>query len=287
VVAPYPLELPSPVTPPTPARATSLDHESTTMEISSAVREPHLDETEAPDAGIITPEKEKQGDSLNEGSPPPTSTSVQFIGINYVPDSTDVQRAPRPPPLHPTPWESGATSRSSEDHVVIRLSTFPPKPQQQQQVKRRVVPVSRYQFGSLPEDSAYFSPPVGQIGVHHPREIVRVERDYTGGEVMQFSSAYPLELEGRITPRQFMESINAINEVLISAYSLWHSVLDNCVEIFSLQVSRLLLSTHYEREMKRLERLVEDLNLQLFNPAGLNVLWPRKVGFMFLEIEYY
>jgi hypothetical protein len=62
-----------------------------------------------------------------------------------------------------------------------------------------VVPVSRYQFGSLPEDSAYFSPPVGQIGVHHPREIVRVERDYTGGEVMQFSSAYPLELEGRVS----------------------------------------------------------------------------------------
>jgi hypothetical protein len=135
-------------------------------------------------------------------------------------------------------------------------------------VKRRVVPVSRYRFGSPPEDSAYFSPPVGQIGVHHPREIVRVERDYTGGEVMQFSSVYPLELEGRvsdpfmglrlclglgfnldcqITPTQFMESINAINEILISAYSLWHSVLDNCVEIFSLQVSRVLLSTHYER----------------------------------------
>jgi hypothetical protein len=37
------------------------------------------------------------------------------------------------------------------------------------------------------------------------------------------------------------------------------------------------------QEMKRLERLVEDLNLQLFNPAGLNVLWPRKVGFMFVS----
>jgi hypothetical protein len=51
----------------------------------------------------------------------------------------------------------------------------------------------------------------------------------------------------QITPRQFMESINAINEILISAYSLWHSVFDNCVTIFSLQVSRLLISTHYER----------------------------------------
>ena len=44
-----------------------------------------------------------------------------------------------------------------------------------------------------------------------------------------------------------MESINAINEILISAYSLWHSVLDNCVEIFSLQLSRLVISTHYDR----------------------------------------
>lgn len=44
-----------------------------------------------------------------------------------------------------------------------------------------------------------------------------------------------------------MESINAINEILISAYSLWHSVFDNCVEIFSLQLSKLVVSTHYAR----------------------------------------
>jgi hypothetical protein len=109
---------------------------------------------------------------------------------------------------------------------------------------------------------------MGRIGVHHPREIVRVERDYTGGEIVQFTSVYPMELEGRvspffwychaslliflhvyvqITPRQFMETINAINEILISAYSLWPSVFDNGVEIFTLQLSRLFISTHYER----------------------------------------
>ena len=59
------------------------------------------------------------------------------------------------------------------------------------------------------------------------------------------------------------------------------------------------------QEMKRLRRLIDDLNRQLFNLAGLNMLWPRKVGFLFvsrigsferfdmlirlpkLEIEYY
>jgi hypothetical protein len=41
---------------------------------------------------------------------------------------------------------------------------------------------------------------MGRIGVHHPREIVRVERDYSGGEIVQFSSVYPMELDGRVSP---------------------------------------------------------------------------------------
>lgn len=32
---------------------------------------------------------------------------------------------------------------------------------------------------------------------------------------------------------------------------------------------------------------MDELNAQVFNPAGLNLLWPRKVAFLFLEIEYY
>ncbi|KAH9982194.1 Golgin subfamily A member 7/ERF4 family-domain-containing protein [Lactifluus volemus] len=148
---------------------------------------------------------------------------------------------------------------------------------------KRSVPVSSYYYGPPPADSAYFTPPLGQIGVHHPREIVRVERDYSGGEIVQFASTFPMELEGRITPTQFLESINAINEVLISAYNLWRSVVDNCVEILSLQLSRLFLSTHYQREMSRLQRLMDELNRQLFNPVGLNMLWPRKVGFLFVS----
>jgi len=217
--------------------------------MTSALSDPRLDETQVLGA-LIPQEKAKQADGhdLAQGSPPTVSASVQFIGINYVPpESTDGQTTPLPAPppaspLHPLPWESGP-SPSSDGHVVIGLSTFVPKPP----AAKRSVPVSSYYFGPPPQDSAYFTPPVGQIGVHHPREIVRVERDYSGGEIVQFSSTYPTEFEGRITPTQFLESINAINEILISAYSLWYSVFDNCVEIFSLQLSRLVLSTHYER----------------------------------------
>ncbi|KAK7064786.1 Golgin a7 [Favolaschia claudopus] len=112
---------------------------------------------------------------------------------------------------------------------------------------RALIPKSSYYFGPPPSDSAYGTRPIGQIGVHHPREILRVERDYTGGELIQFAPIYPLELEGRITPTQFLESINAINELLISAHSLRYSFLDNMLSVFTLQLSRVLLASHYEK----------------------------------------
>ena len=61
-----------------------------------------------------------------------------------------------------------------------------------------MIPHSSYYFGPPPLDSAYGTNPIGHIGVHHPRELLRIERDYSGGEVIQFSPVYPLELEGRV-----------------------------------------------------------------------------------------
>src|SRR5258708_358627 len=63
---------------------------------------------------------------------------------------------------------------------------------------RPPIPQSSYYFGPPPVDSAYGTNPIGHLGIHHPREIFRVERDYTGGELVQFSPTYPLELEGRV-----------------------------------------------------------------------------------------
>ncbi|KAF8971595.1 Golgin subfamily A member 7/ERF4 family-domain-containing protein, partial [Flammula alnicola] len=143
-------------------------------------------------------------------------------------------------------------------------------------------PKSSYYFGPPAPDSAYGTAPIGQIGVHHPREILRVERDYTGGELIQFAPIYPLELEGRITPTHFLESINAINELLISAHSLRHSLLDNMLAIFSLQVSKLFVKSHFEREMLRLGNLIDELNGELYNPVGLNILWPQNVAFLYV-----
>ncbi|EJD04480.1 uncharacterized protein FOMMEDRAFT_167657 [Fomitiporia mediterranea MF3/22] len=153
--------------------------------------------------------------------------------------------------------------------------------------KKYRIPRSSYYFGPPPDTSAFGTDPIGHIGVHHPREVVRVERDYSGGELIQFSPAYPLEFEGRITPTQFLETINMINEMLIEAHSLRWSFLDNTLAVLTLYISRFFVSSHYDRKMGRLKEMIEEQNKRVYNPVGLNILWPKDVAFMFLEIEYY
>ncbi|KAI0089867.1 Golgin subfamily A member 7/ERF4 family-domain-containing protein [Irpex rosettiformis] len=180
----------------------------------------------------------------------------------------------------PPPWEIIGPPESSD---MPRSNSFGVTQLQ----SRPLIPRSAYYFGPPPLDSAYHTDPIGQIGVHHPREIIRVERDYVGGELVQFASTYPLELEGRITPTQFLETINAINERLISAHSLKWSCFDNALSFFTLQLSRLFVSSHHDRQMRLLRKTIDEINTTLYNPVGLNILWPRNVAFMFLEIEYY
>ncbi|QRV91559.1 coiled-coil vesicle tethering family A protein [Ceratobasidium sp. AG-Ba] len=148
-------------------------------------------------------------------------------------------------------------------------------------------PHSSYYNGPPPLDSAYGSDPVGQIGVHYPREILRIERDYSGGELIQFHPTFPLELEGRVTPVQHQESMNQINEILISAHRLLPSFIHNALGILTLYISTLFIPSHYDKEMRRLRLLIDQLNREIYNPQGLNILWPQRSAFQFLEIEYY
>lgn len=54
------------------------------------------------------------------------------------------------------------------------------------------------QRSSVAPESVFGTAPTGVIGRHKPREIVRIERDYSGGELCQFWSGWIWELEGRV-----------------------------------------------------------------------------------------
>ncbi|ELU43243.1 Erf4 domain-containing protein [Rhizoctonia solani AG-1 IA] len=135
----------------------------------------------------------------------------------------------------------------SRGRVPDALEVLPLDEHVSTRTRRRAIPHSSYYSGPPGLDSAYGSDPVAQIGVHYPREILRIERDYSGGELCQFHPTFPLELEGRITPVQHQESMNSINEVLISAHSLLPSFVYNSVAILTLYVSTLFVSSHYDK----------------------------------------
>lgn len=98
-----------------------------------------------------------------------------------------------------------------------------------------------------------------------------------------------------------METINDINEILISAHSARHSFIYNFLAVFTLHLTTIFLTSHYDKvcscdlrvnvlnrkfvqEMRRLKRRIEEMNTQIYNPVGLNILWPRNVAFLFVRV---
>jgi len=201
--------------------------------------------------------------------------------------SRDDDNVPRPRTLSALSAHPLAAGPSSSSHADIDLEKGPDPVVKTPSQMVPKPPKSSYYLGPPAGPTAYGTPPVGQLGVHYPREIVRVERDYDHGELVQFSSAYPLELQGRINPTQFLETINVLNEGLIRAHSLNGALIYNTLAILTLWISPLFLQSRYEKEMEKLKYLVDVLNGEVYNPVGLNILWPRRNAFLFLEIEYY
>jgi hypothetical protein len=115
-----------PPLPASPTELTFVNHEST-MEITSASPDARFNETEAPNA--LMPQETQVDSTAQEPAPaPPSSSSVQFIGINYVPPSANLRTNSQLLALDPTPWDSAVLPSTAEDQTAATgKSSFPPK----------------------------------------------------------------------------------------------------------------------------------------------------------------
>ncbi|KAM0746339.1 hypothetical protein T439DRAFT_294260 [Meredithblackwellia eburnea MCA 4105] len=137
---------------------------------------------------------------------------------------------------------------------------------------------------SVAPESVFGSAPVGVIGKHKPREVLRIERDYSAGEICQFWSGWIWELEGRVTPTAYQTTLNELNIVLASAHDPYKSCFDNVLAVLTLYTSPQILGSHYEREMRKFDRVLERANREIYNPVGLNILSPRRNAFLFVSL---
>ncbi|CED83937.1 Uncharacterized conserved protein [Phaffia rhodozyma] len=121
--------------------------------------------------------------------------------------------------------------------------------------------------------------------VEHPQAVIRIQRDWTTGDIAQFLPDYPSELEGRITQNEFLDLINSVNTVLLEANSFRHAVWDNMLMVATMHLSLLFKKSHFEKKLEGLEVVLRRANESTWNPQGLHVQDPKLCAFSFLEIS--
>ncbi|CAO1630876.1 unnamed protein product [Sympodiomycopsis kandeliae] len=166
---------------------------------------------------------------------------------------------------------------SNNNNNISQMKTTPTEPR------------SAYYTGPPPKESAFGTSPAGQVGVDRPREIVRIERDYSisPSHIAQYYPSFPLELENRITPTQFSDMINDINALLIEANNPKWAALDNGLAILTLWISPWITGSYYQRKMKQFQTMLDQFNTRFLDKNGLHIRHPETNAWLFLEMEYY
>ncbi|KAI9306029.1 Golgin subfamily A member 7/ERF4 family-domain-containing protein [Cunninghamella echinulata] len=122
-----------------------------------------------------------------------------------------------------------------------------------------------------------------------PLKAIRIERDYSKGDgITQFSTEYPLSLEGKITLEQFRHTVNTINKLLYSAERLsWSAFFFNMMEILTIYLWPIFFSSHYQKTIYELLDFIDKENKQVYQKEQLLICNPVKTAFLFLEIQVF
>lgn len=67
----------------------------------------------------------------------------------------------------------------------------------------------------------------------------------------------------------------------------WRIVLENIMEILTIYISPIFLSTHYQRAVKKLLLFIESENSDIYYPQTLSISDPVKAAFLFVSFYMY
>lgn len=65
------------------------------------------------------------------------------------------------------------------------------------------------------------------------------------------------------------------------------NIIDNLIAIATLWTSLLWKTSHFEKKLREVEKIIGDANKEMFNKAGLNVLSPRDVALQFVSLLFF
>ncbi|PAA77471.1 hypothetical protein BOX15_Mlig030077g1, partial [Macrostomum lignano] len=148
----------------------------------------------------------------------------------------------------------------------------------------RIINSSSNMSSSASLDKNPFTAGTTTVGATGTRKVF-IPRDFTNGLELRFSTAFPVQLQGRIPEETFVAVVTNINEILTAAErgspAVYMESIFACLTGYLLY---LCIDTHYEKSLKQVSRLVAEYNRTTFEPNRLMLVDPSDRGLRVLEI---
>ncbi|XP_037068291.1 golgin subfamily A member 7-like [Pollicipes pollicipes] len=115
---------------------------------------------------------------------------------------------------------------------------------------------------------------------------VFIQRDYSEGTAVRFQTAMPPELEGRIEPGVFENTLTTINEIFMEAEELnCATYCEGCLACLTAYCIYTCMDPHYDKCVKKCSRYIVEQNERLWLPRGLLLTDPIERGLRVIEVS--
>ncbi|XP_014670202.1 PREDICTED: golgin subfamily A member 7-like [Priapulus caudatus] len=114
---------------------------------------------------------------------------------------------------------------------------------------------------------------------------VFIQRDYSEGTFCRFQNKFPPELEGKVEPSVFEQTMNTLNSKYYEAERrASRTYCEGCLACLTAYVIYLCMDTHYEKCLKSIARYIQEQNKSVYLPRGLMIVDPIERGLRVVEI---
>jgi len=115
---------------------------------------------------------------------------------------------------------------------------------------------------------------------------VFVQRDFSDGTGVRFSSRFPAELEGKIDRQLYDYTINTLNSLYQEAEKgSCSTYCEGCMACLTAYIIYFCAETHYEKCLKKVSRFIHEQNEQVWTKRGLLLTDPVERGLRVIEIS--
>lgn len=113
-----------------------------------------------------------------------------------------------------------------------------------------------------------------------------IQRDYSHGTGVRFSTDFPRELTGKVDEATYRSTIEHVNEQFDDAEGLGCcNVLEGCLSCMTGFALHYCFKTHYERRVQDATKYIQWQNTEVYEPRGIILGDPMDRGLRCIEVQ--